>query len=57
METFIVKLSVALLPLVTLILSVNLSDYRFRRQAQVVCRGRRARDAMYRALAVGIFLR
>jgi hypothetical protein len=57
METFAVKLVVAILPLFVLVSWVNLSTPRLRRRAQAVCLGHRTRNAMARALAVGILFR
>ena len=57
METFIIKLLVAVLPLLILITVVNLSASWSLRRLQVVCRGRRTRTAVARACALGVMLR
>jgi len=57
MEMFIVKLFVAVFPLVVAIALINLSDPKFRQGIRVVFRGRRCRTAMARALAGGVMIR
>jgi uncharacterized protein (DUF2062 family) len=57
METFVIKLAVAVSPLIALIAAANLPSPRLRRRAQVILRGRRTRHAIARALAMGIMFR
>lgn len=57
MEMFIVKLYVAVFPLVVAVALINLSDPKFRQWIRILFRGRRCRTAMARALAVGVMIR
>lgn len=57
METFLIKLAVAVVPLIILVAIVILCDAHTRRRMAVICWGRKARKNMFQAFAAGIMFR
>ncbi len=57
METFLIKLAVAVIPLISIVAVIILCDAHTRKRMLVVCRGRRARKGIMQAFAAGIMFR
>lgn len=57
MKTFLIKLAVAVIPLISIIAIVILCDAHARKRMIVTCGGRRARKGIMQAFAAGILFR
>lgn len=57
METFLTKLAVAVIPLISIVAIVILCDAHSRKRMIVACKGRKARKGVMQAFAAGIMFR